>query len=455
MVLESRNPATGEVAETFPELDGDQIDRALQKAQSAWHSWRSCSFAERGERLRRAGALLRERKHEYGSLMAREMGKPITEGEAEAEKCAWVCEYYAENAESQLAPERIATDAAKSYVRFDPLGPILAVMPWNFPFWQVFRFAAPSLMAGNVGLLKHASNVPRCSLAIEELLLEAGFPAGVFQSLLISSPGVEKVLSSPIVKAATLTGSEKAGIAIASLAGRLLKKTVLELGGSDPFLVLDDVDVPHVAGWAARARTVNSGQSCIAAKRFLVQESIADRFVEAFRTELERLPVGDPMDAGTRVGPLARDDLRRDLHAQVTRSVELGATLVTGGKALDRPGYYYAPTLLDHVGQGMPAFEEETFGPVAAVIRIASAEEGVRLANASPYGLGASIWSGDPERAELLAPYLESGCVFINGMVKSDPRLPFGGVKLSGYGRELASYGIKEFVNIKSVWVGA
>jgi succinate-semialdehyde dehydrogenase/glutarate-semialdehyde dehydrogenase len=454
MILESRNPATGEVVETFPEMEPAAIDRALREADQAFSRWKNVPYAERAIPLRRAAAILRGKKNEYGALMAREMGKPITEGEAEAEKCAWACEYYAERTETILAPESIDTDAVRSYVRFDPLGVILAVMPWNFPFWQVFSFVAPALMAGNAGLLKHASNVPRCALSIEEILRQAGFPPGLFRSLLISSRPVEGILTSPIVKAATLTGSEAAGSTVAAIAGRMCKKTVLELGGSDPFIVLDDADVPVAASWAARARTINTGQSCIAAKRFLVMEGVADRFMEAFRAELERLPVGDPMDPATRVGPMAREDLLTALHGQVEESCARGARLVTGGRRLGGPGYFYPPTLLDGVTPGMPAFDQETFGPLAAVVRVGTEAEAVRLANLSPYGLGASVWSGYPKRAERLAPAIESGSVFINGMVKSDPRLPFGGVKLSGYGRELSSYGIKEFVNIKTVWVG-
>jgi succinate-semialdehyde dehydrogenase / glutarate-semialdehyde dehydrogenase len=455
MAIDSLNPTTGEVIESFEEIRAHEVTAAIEAADRAFRTWRERTFSERAAVLRRAAGILRSRKHEFGAMMAREMGKPIAEGEGESEKCAWVCEHYAEQAERILAPEPIPTDAASSYVRFDPLGVILAVMPWNFPFWQVFRFAAPALMAGNVGLLKHASNVPRCSLAIAEILAEAGLPEGAFRSLLISSKAVESVVQHPLVRAATLTGSEAAGISIASAAGKVLKKTVLELGGSDPFVVFDDVDVLKVANWAARARCINSGQSCIAAKRFIVMERIADSFVEAFRSELEALPVGDPMDPHTRVGPLAREDLLTELHKQVTGSVGAGAILVSGGKRLDRAGYFYPPTLLDRVKPGMPAFDCETFGPVAAVTRAASEDEAVGLANVSPYGLGASLWSGDPARAERRVPQIEAGSVFVNGMVKSDPRLPFGGIKMSGYGRELASYGIKEFVNVKTVWVGA
>jgi succinate-semialdehyde dehydrogenase / glutarate-semialdehyde dehydrogenase len=455
MSIESRNPATGELVESFRPLETAELERKVALAQQTAASWRKTGFAERAVLMRKAAGILRAEKEGFGALMALEMGKPVVEGEAEAEKCAWVCEHYAENAAAILAPETIATDAARSYVRFDPLGVVLAVMPWNFPFWQVFRFAAPALMAGNVGLLKHASNVPQCSLAIEEIFRKAGFPQGAFQSLLIPASAVEQVLAHPAVRAATLTGSEAAGSSLATTAGRLCKKTVLELGGSDPFIVLGDADPAGAASWAARARTINTGQSCIAAKRFIVLPEVADAFVEHLGRELEAIVVGDPMDRATRLGPLAREDLLHDLHRQVERSLAGGALLVTGGRRLERPGAFYAPTLLDRVTPGMPAFDEETFGPVAAVIRARDEAEAVRLANQCPYGLGASVWSGDPARAERLAPEIESGSVFINGMVKSDPRLPFGGIKLSGYGRELAGYGIKEFVNIKTVWVGA
>ena len=449
MTIESRNPATGERIESFPAHDTAAVTAALREADDAFRTWRVTSFNERAACLRRAATILREERTALGELMAREMGKPVVEGEAEVEKCALVCEHYAEHGETMLTPEPVVTDAARSYVRFDPLGTILAVMPWNFPFWQVFRFAAPALMAGNTALLKHASNVPRCALTIEEILHRAGIPRGVFRSLLVPSSRIEELLASPVVKAATLTGSESAGSAVASLAGRLVKKTVLELGGSDPFIVLDDADPRHAASWAARARVVNSGQS------FLVMEPLGDRFVAALRTELEALPVGNPLDRATRVGPLAREDLRRDLHAQVEATVRQGARLITGGEPSAGPGWFYPPTLLDRVRPGMVAFDEETFGPLAAVVRVSSEDEAVALANATPFGLGASLWSADPARAERLVPRIEAGAVFVNGIVKSDPRLPFGGIKLSGYGRELAAFGIREFVNIKSVWIGS
>jgi succinate-semialdehyde dehydrogenase/glutarate-semialdehyde dehydrogenase len=452
MRIESINPATEEVVESFESLDEQEIATALENAERCGRRWPGFPMKDRGMLLERVALLLRARKEHFGELMAREMGKPIREGIAEAEKCAWVCEYYAANAERFLSPEPVDAGSGRAYVRFDPLGPVLAVMPWNFPFWQVFRFAAPALMAGNVGLLKHSSNVPRCSLAIEGLFDEAGVPHGVFQSLLVPARAVPALIESPVVRAVTLTGSEGAGATVAAAAGRALKKTVLELGGSDPFLVLDDADVPAVAAWAAKARCINSGQSCIAAKRFIVAETIADRFVAAFRAEMEKLVVGDPLDPATQVGPLARLDLLESVHGQVERSVAAGARLVTGGKRLPRRGYFYPPTLLDGVTPGMAAADEETFGPVAAVLRVSSDEEAVALANASRYGLGASVWSGEAARAEALAASIESGCVFVNDMVKSDPRLPFGGVKLSGYGRELSAYGIREFVNVKTVW---
>lgn len=455
MTVESRNPATGDLIESFQAHDPAAVAAALREADDAFRSWRATPFAERAACLRRVAAILRAERAALGELMAREMGKPVVEGEAEVEKCAGVCDHYATHGEAMLAPEPVVTDAARSYVRYDPLGTILAVMPWNFPFWQVFRFAAPALMAGNTALLKHASNVPRCALTIEEILHRAAVPRGVFRSLLVPSSRIEELLTSPVVKAATLTGSEPAGAAVASLAGRLLKKTVLELGGSDPFVVLDDADPLHAASWAARARTVNSGQSCIAAKRFLVMEPLGDRFVAALHAALEALPVGNPLDRLTRVGPLAREDLRRDLHTQVETTLRQGATLITGGAPMAGPGWFYPPTLLDHVRPGMAAFDEETFGPVAAVVRVSSEDEAVELANATPFGLGASIWSANSFRAEHLVPRIEAGAVFVNGMVKSDPRLPFGGIKLSGYGRELAAFGIREFVNIKTVWIGA
>jgi succinate-semialdehyde dehydrogenase/glutarate-semialdehyde dehydrogenase len=451
--LHSINPATGELIATYEAHDEGRVEERLVAAEVAFRIWRETSFEIRREAMESAARILRQRRSELAELMTREMGKPIVEAEAEIDKCAWVCEFYAESAEGFLAPEPATSDGSEALVRFDPLGPVLAVMPWNFPFWQVFRFAAPALMAGNVGLLKHASNVPGCALAIEEVLEQAGHPDGAFSTLLIDSGPVERVIADPRIVAVTLTGSEPAGSAVAATAGRHLKKTVLELGGSDPFIVLADADLKISARSAAMARCLNSGQSCIAAKRFIVEESITEDFTAALVREMESLPVGDPMDRTTCIGPLARPDLRDELHDQVERSIAAGARLLCGGIPHQGPGCFYPPTVLTGVEPGSPAFDEELFGPVAAVIRARDADHAVELANRSSFGLGASIWSGDPERARTLSPRIEAGAVFINGIVKSDPRLPFGGIKSSGYGRELGAYGIREFVNIKSVWV--
>ena len=453
MSIESVKPATGESLATFSEASDRDLERVLAHSQAAFLGWRTTPFAARTERMVKAGRLLRERKPEYARAMTLEMGKPIVEAESEVEKCAWVCDYYAEHAEAHLAEQPRATDASRSYVRFDPLGPVLAVMPWNFPFWQVFRFAAPALMAGNGGILKHASNVPRCALAIEEVFRDAGFPAGLFSTVLIGSARVPALIADARIAAVTLTGSDHAGSAVASHAGRELKKTVLELGGSDPFIVLEDADLDRAARVAADARLINSGQSCIAAKRFIVVEPIADQFLERFKTELGSRRMGDPLARETQVGPQARVDLRDDLHKQVTESIKRGARRLLGGEIPKGPGAFYPPTLLAAVDKGMPAFDEETFGPVAAVIRAKDQTDAVRLANDSSFGLGASLFTQDMVRAERIAAQLEAGAVFVNGQVKSDPRLPFGGIKRSGYGRELAEYGIREFVNIKSVWI--
>jgi len=385
--------------------------------------------------------------------MTLEMGKPIVQGEAEVDKCAWACEYYADHAEAFLAEQPRETQASRSYVRFDPLGPVLAVMPWNFPFWQVFRFAAPALMAGNAGILKHASNVPRSALAIQEVFREAGFPRGLFSTVLVGSSAVAGLIADPRIVAVTLTGSELAGSKVAEQAGHALKKTVLELGGSDPFIVLADADIGAAARTAADARLINSGQSCIAAKRFIVVEPVADQFLDRFLDELRSRRMGDPLERGTQVGPQARIDLRDLLHEQVAESVKRGAKLLLGGEVPAGKGAFYPPTLLAAVDKGMPAFDEETFGPVAAVIRAKDEADAVRLANDSVFGLGASLWTQDRARAERMAAQIEAGSVFVNGLVKSDPRLPFGGIKRSGYGRELSEYGIREFVNIKSVWI--
>jgi succinate-semialdehyde dehydrogenase/glutarate-semialdehyde dehydrogenase len=403
--------------------------------------------------MQKAAGILRGRKAEFARTMTLEMGKPIVQGEAEAEKCAWTCEYYAQHAEVMLAEQPRETDASRSFVRFDPLGVVLAVMPWNFPFWQVFRFAAPALMAGNAAVLKHASNVPRCALQIEEVFRDAGFPPGLFATLLVGSGAVGGIIADPRIAAVTLTGSEHAGIQVAERAGRELKKTVLELGGSDPFIILADADVAMAARVAADARLINSGQSCIAAKRFIVVEAVADAFTARFADELRSRKMGDPLDRGTHVGPQARVDLRDDLHRQVEESIKRGAQRLLGGEIPTGPGAFYPPTLLAAVDKGMPAFDEETFGPVAAVIRARDEADAIRLANDSSFGLGAALWTQDRARAERLAAQIEAGAVFVNGLVKSDARLPFGGIKRSGYGRELSEYGIREFVNIKSVWI--
>ena len=454
MALSSINPSSGELLESFEEATPAALERVLAHAWQAFLGWRTRTFAERAERLREAARVLRVKKAESARLMALEMGKPVTQGEAEVEKCAWGCEYYAEHAARFLAPEPRETDAARSYVRFDPLGPVLAVMPWNFPFWQVFRFAAPALMAGNAAVLKHASNVPRCALEIERVFRAAGLPEGLFGTVLVGPAAVPALIADARIRAVTLTGSERAGSQVAERAGRELKKTVLELGGSDPFIVLEDADLPRAARTAAAARLMNSGQSCIAAKRFIVVEEVAERFLELFVGEMRARKMGDPLARDTEVGPQARADLRDALHHQVEESVRRGARLLLGGSVPRGPGAFYPPTILTAVDKGMPVFDEETFGPVAAVVCARDEEDAIRLANDSTFGLGASLWTASRERAERLAPLVEAGSVFVNGLVKSDPRLPFGGIKRSGYGRELSEFGIREFVNVKSVWIG-
>jgi succinate-semialdehyde dehydrogenase/glutarate-semialdehyde dehydrogenase len=452
MPLESINPATGELLERFTEQSAAQASSSVEQAHEAFASWSQSGFPRRGRLLLKVAAVLRSEKNSLARMMSEEMGKPILQALAEVEKCATVCAYYAENGASMLAPERIAADAADSYVRFDPLGVILAVMPWNFPFWQVFRFAAPALMAGNVCLLKHASNVQRCAAGIEEVLRRAGFPEHVFTVLRVGPARVEPLIAHPLVRAVTLTGSDRAGREVAAAAGRNLKKVVLELGGSDPFIVLDDAPLPKCIAAAVSARMINNGQSCIAAKRFVVSKDIYDRFEKAFVAAVAALRTGSPLDESNDLGPLARPDLLEELERQVRESVKLGAIVLTGGGRLGKgPGYYFQPTVLAGVAPGMPAYDEELFGPVAALIPARDDEDALRIANDTAFGLGAAIWSGDRERAERLTARVEAGSVFINGMVKSDPRLPFGGVKMSGFGRELSSYGIKEFVNIKTV----
>jgi len=454
MPIQSLNPATEEVLKDFEEFTPAQTEEAVAQAAAAFGSWRRTTFAERSELMRKAAAYLRKRQSDYGRLITLEMGKPVAQAEAEVEKCAWNCDYYAENAERFLADEHVATNARDSFVAYEPLGVILAVMPWNFPFWQVFRFAAPALMAGNTAVLKHASNVPQCALAIEEVFRESGFPAGVFRTLLIGAAAVDAVIANDQVRAVTLTGSDITGAAVAESAGRRLKKTVLELGGSDPYIVLEDADLAQAAQVAAMARNQNAGQSCIAAKRFIVVEAVAEEFERRFTDAVKALRVGDPLERETQVGPMTRADLRDDLDRQVRSSVEQGARVLTGGAARPGKGYFYEPTVLAGVTPKMAVWREETFGPAAAVIRAKDAAEAVAMANDSQFGLGASLWTQDLERGQRLAREIEAGSVFINAMVASDPRLPFGGVKRSGYGRELSAFGIREFVNIQTIWVG-
>jgi succinate-semialdehyde dehydrogenase/glutarate-semialdehyde dehydrogenase len=405
--------------------------------------------------MAQVAVVLEENRERWARLMTAEVGKPIAESRAEIDKCVWVCRFYAEQAAGMLADRAVDTGRSKSYIHHEPLGAILAVMPWNFPFWQVFRFAAPALMAGNVGVLKHSSNVPGCALAIEEAFATAGFPRGVFQTLLIPGQSVDRVLEHPAIAAATLTGSEAAGAAVAAKAGSLLKKVVLELGGSDPYLVLEDADVVAAAGTCAASRVINSGQSCIAAKRFIIHEAVHDEWLDAFTTEMTKLQVGDPTLDDTRVGPLARLDLRETLHRQVTGSLAAGARLALGGEIPLGPGFFYPPTILANVGPGMPAYDQELFGPVAAIIKVGSEEEAISVANDTPYGLGAAVFTRDEARGErIAAEWIEAGTCVVNTFVASDPRLPFGGIKHSGHGRELADLGIYEFVNQKTVVVG-
>ena len=454
MSVESINPTTGEILKKYDEMTPEEIAATIEKADRAFASWRTTSFGERAERMRVAGRIVREKTDEYARLMADEMGKPLAEGRAEAEKCAWVCEYYAENAEKFLAREEIQTEASASFVTFEPIGVVLAVMPWNFPFWQVFRFAAPGLMAGNAGILKHSSNVQGCAFAIEAVFREAGFPEDIFRTLVIGSRLVDHVIEHPKVRAVTLTGSTSAGRAVASKAGELLKKTVLELGGSDPYVILEDADLGPAAEACVTSRLINGGQSCIAAKRFIVPEKIRGEFEKLFVERMKARKMGNPLHDDSDVGPQARSDLRDELHGQVVESIEKGARCLLGGEVPDMPGAFYPPTVLTDVAKGMPAYDDELFGPVAAIIPVRDEEEAIRVANDSVFGLGAAVFTGDAARGEeIAARQLEAGCCFVNAFVRSDPRLPFGGVKESGYGRELGQYGIKEFVNIKTVYV--
>jgi succinate-semialdehyde dehydrogenase / glutarate-semialdehyde dehydrogenase len=451
MAIATINPATGELVKTFRALTPAEIEQKLQRAVNTFEAERNTPFQERARRMNCVAEILERDKEKFAHLMTLEMGKPYKAAIAEAVKCAGGCRYYAQNAEHFLADEIIDMGTQKSFVRYRPIGPILAVMPWNFPFWQVIRFAAPALMAGNVGLLKHASNVPQSALALERIFLDAGFPEGAFQTLLIGSEQVDAILNDPRVKAATLTGSEQAGIQVGVAAAKRIKKVVLELGGSDPFIVMPSADLDAAVATAVEARVINNGQSCIAAKRFILAESIANEFEKKFVARMEGLRVGDPFDEKTQLGPLATADAVKSLDADVQKTVEGGAKLLTGGHPLKMPGNYYAPTVLTNIPKSSPAYREELFGPVASLFRVKDIEEAIRLANDSRFGLGASAWTKDDRERERFINELESGMVFINKMVASDPRIPFGGVKHSGHGRELSANGIREFMNIKTV----
>ena len=453
MPIASINPANGEVLRTFEPLTAEQIERKLQLADSAFRAHRQTSFSDRATKIMRAAEILEKEKDECAHLMTLEMGKPLKAAVAEALKCATGCRYYAENAGKFLADEIVETGAKRSFIRYLPIGPILAIMPWNFPFWQVFRFAAPALMAGNVGLLKHASNVPQCALKIENILRRAGFAEGVFQTLLIGSAPVDGILNDPRVVAATLTGSEQAGIQVGISAAKRVKKVVLELGGSDPFIVMPSADLDAAIATAVAARVQNNGQSCIAAKRFIVSEKIAEEFERKFVKRMQELRVGDPFDENTQLGPLANADAVTSLDSDVKKTVAAGARVVTGGHPLNRPGNFYAPTVLTDIPKDSPAYKEEFFGPVASIFRVKDIDQAIRIANDSRFGLGASAWTNDPVETERFINELDAGMVFLNKMVASDPRLPFGGVKYSGHGRELSEHGIREFVNIKTVWI--
>ncbi|MBM3403604.1 MAG: NAD-dependent succinate-semialdehyde dehydrogenase [Bacteroidetes bacterium] len=449
--MKSINPFTGQLIMEYREHTIEETGNILQKADGAWKTWKETGFSYRAGLFKKVAEILLKNKDEYARLMTSEMGKLFRESVAEVEKCAYCCDFYADHARDMLKDEVVSTDAVKSYVMFQPLGVILAVMPWNFPFWQVFRFAAPTLMAGNVAVLKHASNVPGCAQKIEEIFRLAGFPEHVFSTLMITSDKVEQVIANPVIKAVTLTGSEEAGIKVAATSGKYLKKTVLELGGADPFIVLEDADIEYVSRMAVTARMINMGQSCIAAKRFIVQEKIAGSFEKAVFSIMEMLKAGDPMAPETQVGPLARPDLVEDIDAQVQRSIQEGARLVLGGKKIQGACYFYQPTILADVKRGMTVYSEETFGPVLSIITCKNDEEAIEMANDSSFGLGGSIWTNDVSRSEQIARQIETGNIFVNGMTRSDPRLPFGGIKKSGYGRELSHFGIREFVNIKTV----
>ncbi len=454
MSIQSINPATEETIQVFQPFSTKQVDATLDAVSTAFQSWRETSFAERSKHLHTVARFMRQNKERLGRLSTLEMGKPIAEAEAEIEKCAWACDFYADNAQRFLADEDAPTNASQSYVSFLPLGVIFAIMPWNYPYWQVFRFAAAALMAGNTIVLKHASNVSLAALEIERIFSDCGLPQNVFRTILVPGAEVSKLIADPRIAAVTLTGSDGAGVAVGSASGHALKKAVLELGGSDPFIILADADLDAAAQTAVRARFQNTGQSCIAAKRFIVVESVAEAFEQKFVEIASKLRIGDPLDRETQVGPMPRHDLRADLDRQVQASIKMGAKLALGGKVLEGKGFFYAPTILTHVTPEMPAFSEETFGPAAAVIWAQNDDHAIQLANSSQFGLSSNLWTRDTKRATTLARRIQAGGVFINGMTASDPRLPFGGVKRSGYGRELSTFGIREFVNVQTIWVG-
>lgn len=453
MAITSINPATGEKLKDFPVHDEAEVENRLARAEQAFQRHRHRSFDERAQLMMEAASLLNVEKDKFARIITLEMGKVLRASIDEVEKCARACRFYAENAERFLGDSVAQTQAARSFVRYQPMGAILAIMPWNFPFWQVFRFAAPALMAGNVGLLKHAANVPQCALAIEEIFHRVGFEDGMFQALLIEPAQAEKLISDPRIKAVTLTGSDRAGSAVASAAAREIKKSVLELGGNDPFIVTPSADFEKAVATAVKSRTLNTGQSCIAAKRFFIADQIYDKFLRRFLDGMRALKTGDPLDEATDIGPLATKQIREGVHDQVQKSVAAGAKLLTGGNRVHGPGFFYEPTVLTDIPPDSPAYREEVFGPVAAVFRVRDNEEALRLANDSVFGLGASVWTNDAQEQELFVSQLEVGMVFINGMVASDPRLPFGGVKRSGFGRELGAMGIREFMNAKTVWI--
>jgi succinate-semialdehyde dehydrogenase/glutarate-semialdehyde dehydrogenase len=452
--MDSINPTTGQKIRSYTEYSRQKVEEMIQQAQKSFESWRRMSFAERGRLMSNAALVLRTHEDRYARLITEEMGKPLAQARGEIEKCAWVCDYYAKEAVNYLAPEKIKTDARNSFVTFDPLGIIFAVMPWNFPFWQVFRAAAPTLMAGNGMILKHASNVCGCALAIEEVFSEAGFPQGLFGTVLLSNQKAGDLIDHPFIKAVTLTGSTGAGKSIAGRAGSVVKKAVLELGGSDAYVVLEDADVDFAAQTCATSRLINGGQSCVSAKRFIVVAPIIEKFTEKFIAKMQASQMGDPMENGVTIGPLARHDLRDSLHQQVVKTVQEGARIALGGTIPDGPGAFYPPTVLTGVGRGMTAYHEELFGPVATIIEASDEKDAIRIANDTIFGLGSAVFTQDLERgARIASQEIQAGCCFVNDYVKSDPRLPFGGIKESGYGRELSSFGIREFVNIKTVYI--